>query len=355
MAKEEAKLLTWQLMRKGNYYNGQITDDMLKEVSENFGKNGDIPIGIGHMNYFFDDSLPAEGWIDTTKDFGIDAKGNFVSKGIKLFEPLKSMYEEGRYKNWSVVIARPRIYNEKKDTFDYGKWELRAVDMLGRATPAIKNLKDVTANARQATLSKFTIDSENENVIKFKETGNELEIMHFGFSGEIEEIETTNNSTEGKNMNEFEKQLAEMKAQLDANQKAFSDAMAKNKEELERLTAERDKAAQTAEAALKKFAEGEKAKLQEASSKLPEEMKTKLFASLEKSVNIEMSFGEEKDEKTSVYSILADCFKQLQFAEGNQEIFSDMPGKNEANAETEANKAYSDGRTLVKKMFGNKK
>jgi len=347
MSQNEKKYLTWQLIRKGNYYNGAVTEEMLKELSETFGKNGDVPIGIGHMNYFFDDSRPAEGWIDSKKEFGIDAKGNFVTKGVTLFEPLKTMYEEGRYKNWSVVIARPRIYNEKKDNFDLGKWELRAVDMLGRATPAVKNLKDLTAQTNQSALSKFTI--ENENVIKFTDTGNELEIMHFSLSGEIEISQNSNNNHEGKTMNEFEKQLSEMKAQLDEQQKAFSETMKKNEEELKRLTSERDKATERAAEAMKKFAETEKAKLAEATNGLPEEMKTKLFAALEKSVNIEMVFGDEASEKQSMYSILADVFKQITFSV-NPEFTADLPKDMKPEA-GEVSNVYSNGRKLVKKMF----
>jgi hypothetical protein len=340
MSNEEKKYLTWQLMRKGNYYNGSITDEMLKEIDENFKKNGEIPIGVGHMRSFFDDSLPADGWINPKQNHGIDAKGNFYTSGVNLFEPLKSLYSEGRYKNWSVVISRPRIYDEKKDQVTFGKWQLEAVDMLGRATPAIKNLKDLTS--KQADISKFTVDPENENIIKFTETGREMELMHFSFSGEIEE-QTTDNIDEGKNMNEIEKQLAEMKEQLEANQKAFADITAKNKEEIERLTAERDKAAKSAEESMKKFANEEKAKLSKVLSKVPEDLQTNLYDAIEKAKC-----------DVSIYGILADCFNQLVFT-SNPEITADMPGKDDPNYENEAKKLYSDGRALTRKMFSNKK
>jgi len=350
--KIDKKYMTWQLIRKGNYYNGAVTDDMLKDLSETFGKNGDVPIGIGHVNYFFDDSRPAEGWIDTKKDYGIDKKGNFVTKGVSLFEPLKTMYEEGRYKNWSVVIARPRIYNEKKDAFDLGKWELRAVDLLGRATPAVKNLKDLTESNKTSELSKFTVDPDDENIIKFTESGTELEIMHFSLAGEIEMTDSniTDNKEEEK-MNELEKQIESMKAEIEAQNASFAEIQKKNEEEIQRLTAERDKAAAKSTETMKKFTEIEEAKLQESTKSLPVELRNKLFSAIKKTLNSEMLFSEENGETTSIYGILSDCFTQCAFTQKTLSS-NEMPAEFKTGDSTPH--IYSDGRKLTKKMFSQK-
>jgi len=350
--KIDKKYMTWQLIRKGNYYNGAVTEDMLKELSETFGKNGDVPIGIGHVNYFFDDSRPAEGWIDTKKDYGIDKKGNFVTKGVSLFEPLKTMYEEGRYKNWSVVIARPRIYNEKKDSFDLGKWELRAVDLLGRATPAVKNLKDLTDSNKTSELSKFTVDPDDENIIKFTESGTELEIMHFSLAGEIEMTDSNITDKEDQHMNELEKQIEAMKLQSDAQAANFAEIQKKNEEEIQRLTAERDRAAAKSAETMKKFAEIEKSKLEAVTKSLPVELVSKLFGAIEKSLNTEMLFCEQDGSSLNIYGILADCFKQCAFTE---KVLSsnEMPAEFKSGEES-ATMLYSDGRKLTKKMFSNK-
>lgn len=346
----EKKFMTWQILRKGNYYNGQITDEMMKELVETFGQNGEIPIGIGHISSFFDDSLPAEGWIDPTKEFGIDAKGNFTAKGVYLFEPLASLYAEGRYKNWSAVIARPRKYNAQKDSFEYGKWELRAVDMLGRATPAIKNLKDITANARQATLNKFSIDEKAENVIKFADSGDEMEVLHFSFSENLEPEKTQEHSDkneEVEKMNEYEKKLAEFSAKMEEQNKAFAEREAAREAEIKKLSDE-NKAIK--EAGLKKIADTEKKLLSEALTGIPEEMKTKLFSAIDASVplsSFEMSFG-EAEEKESFFSILATAIKHIRKTD-SEGYFSEMP-------DVEGNKqemnVYSNSGEMTRKMFG---
>lgn len=346
--KTEKSFYTWEILRKGNYYNGQITDEMLEEITKNFGKNGDIPIGIGHMNSFFDDSLPAEGWITNKKDFGISDKKAFVAKGVSLFEPLKSQYEEGRYKNWSAVIARPRIYDEKSQSYVFGTWELRAVDLLGRATPAIKNLKDMTAG-KEIDLSKYSFDEKNHNIMKFNDNGNELEIMCFSLSGEIEIKEhsedTTNISKENITMDE--KIFNEMKAKAEETERQLSQLKAEKEANEKRFAAEKEILQSKADEVLKKFTAGEKEKLDASLKRIPKELKEKLFSALDATVqsNIEMTFGAETEEKKSVYGILADVFNQINFS-SDDSYFSDAPERFKNEGENE--KVYSDGMKAVK-------
>ena len=95
-----AEFKVWEILRKGTYPQGDITEDMVKEMVKNFKKNGDIPIGKGHSAYWWRDDLPAEGWINVNQDFGMDKKGSLVSHGVQLLEPLATQYAERRYINY---------------------------------------------------------------------------------------------------------------------------------------------------------------------------------------------------------------------------------------------------------------
>ena len=61
---------TWEILKKGNYPEGIIDDEILNDIVATFGKRGDIPIGIGHEQYWWRDDLPAEGARDEDRTAG---------------------------------------------------------------------------------------------------------------------------------------------------------------------------------------------------------------------------------------------------------------------------------------------
>jgi len=341
------KLLIWEILRKGNYPQGEITEDMLKELSQTFGKRGDIPIGVGHDKYFWDDSLPAEGYIRVKEEYGIDKKGTFTSKGVELFEPLKTMYEEGRYSKWSAVIGRSATYNKEKDKRDYSRWELFAVDLLGRTAPAIKNLKDLTGKKVEG-LSEYNLQfSETENNI-ISHNGNDFEIMNF--SGDFTTADNTN-ETEEFNM-DLEKRFIELENQSKIEKAEFASTIQMLEEEKKRFEEERAAFTSKIEEIENSYKAGQIEVLEEATKTLPEEMKKKLFSAIESTAGKNISF-KDGEKKSSVYSVFAECLKQVAFTNssditGNMDrSFSQESTDETKKQEAEAKATYSSSSSMA--------
>ena len=335
------KYLKWQILRKGDYPQGSITDEMLQELSKTFGQRGDVPIGIGHDQYFWNDSLPAEGWIKTDQEYGIDNKGNFVVHGVDLLDPLKSAYEEGRYKKWSAVISRSRKWDADTEKYNYGKWELMAVDLLGRTAPAIKGLRDLTNQKNTAKLQKFSdkdVDEMNENIIKYAD-GSEREVFVFSDSFNDELFE--HKQKENKKM-DLEKRLAELEAKFSEKEAALTEIEKANIALSEENKTLKDEVEKT----FKSYKDSEESKLDAVLSNIPEEMRKRLYKAIDETAGNNIVFS-ENEQKVSLYSVISEVVKQVSFSEN---LETDTPKIDKPVDNKDGEKIYSSGYESTKAL-----
>lgn len=343
MAKE---FKTWEILKPGNYPEGIVTAEMIQDISSTFGSRGDIPIGIGHSNYFWRDDLPAEGYLRKSGGAGISKNGSFVAKGVELLAGLKESYEEGRYSKWSAVVGRnPTMGDDGQRTGKFSKWELFAVDVLGRTPPAIKGLRDLTGKNVEE-LKKYSIEfsEDNENAMIF--SGQEFEIM--SFSGDF----TTDNNNDNEENDEMSAELLkkmeamEIKlASFETEKKEVSGKMESLEAEKIRLSAELANSQAKVEETEKIYKAGQVELLEAATKTLPKEMKEKLFAAIEATAGSNISFS-SGDKKTSLHSVFAECLNQVANVNSSDPT-SEMNSEFSAAHVAEEKKAEEEGKVLL--------
>ncbi|MEM4958342.1 MAG: hypothetical protein QXX12_00530 [Nanopusillaceae archaeon] len=111
-----------ELVRVGTFGDVSITRQDLNELVSTF--KGEVPITLGHS---LADFMPAFGWVRSVK-----LKGDSLWGEVELNDLLKSAFEQGLYKKWSVGIRRDS---------QTGKKYLHHVAFLGAVPPKIKDLK----------------------------------------------------------------------------------------------------------------------------------------------------------------------------------------------------------------------
>ncbi|MEM1542875.1 MAG: hypothetical protein QXV82_09630 [Ignisphaera sp.] len=111
-----------ELVRAGTFGGVTVTPGDLQELVSTF--KGEVPITLGHS---LADFMPAFGWVRSVK-----LKGDSLWGEVELNDLLKSAFEQGLYKKWSVGIRRDP---------ETGKKYLHHVAFLGAVPPKIKDLK----------------------------------------------------------------------------------------------------------------------------------------------------------------------------------------------------------------------
>lgn len=254
-----------ELAYDGKFGSKELTPEMLSDVVETFGEQGSIPVVKGHSPHWFDDSLPAEGWINEVELQKKDGKNYLIASDIELLEPLKQEYAEGKYKNWSIGISRDYKIEEKEKedgtkeiTESFSKWYLFHLAMLGATLPAIPRLKEIQEQMpamqiaaskeisgayvfsgkdvkRESIMFSFSMPHENksENKSETLAIGNNTNNSKEGDTMEIEKLtkekEELSNALKAKETSEKEllSKLEKFEAEKKAiEEKAFSDSKA---------------------------------------------------------------------------------------------------------------------------------
>lgn len=337
---------TWEILKKGNYPEGIIDDEILNDIVATFGKRGDIPIGIGHEQYWWRDDLPAEGYLRKNQEFGLSKNGSFVSKGVDLLAGLKEAYEEERYAKWSAVIGRSPIMKETGErTGKYTKWELFAVDVLGRTPPAIKGLRDLTGKKAEE-LSKFGVSfsEDNEKVIFLH--GKELEIM--SFSGDFTTDNNEENEMTAEKLEKLQKQLDGFEAKFTASENKnleLSGKMEALETEKTNLVTELASSKAQIEETEKIYKDGQIEVLKNSTKMLPKEMSEKLFSAIDSVAGNKISFS-SGDKKVSIYSVFAECLIQAVSVSSENPTFS-MDTEFSETVLPEITKAENEGKEIL--------
>jgi hypothetical protein len=341
---------TWEILKPGNYPEGHVTPEIVNDLVSTFGKRGDVPIGIGHEQYWWRDDLPAEGYIRKNQEFGISKNGSLVSKGIELFSGLKEAYEEGRYSKWSAVIGRrPIMKDDGQRSGKYSKWELFAVDVLGRTPPAISGLKDLTGKNTDELKKKYGIEisEEHENTMIF--SGQEVEIMQF--SGDFV---TYDNNKENEDMTneELQKQIEGLTARFSSLESEKTELSSKIASlEAEKTEKEKELASYKAKAeeAEKAYKSGQIEVLDKATSNIPKEMKERLFSAIEKTAGNNISFSEGEN-KVSLHSVIAEVLNQVANVNANNPT-SGMDNSFSQSSLDEEKKAIAEGAEILNSSY----